>query len=279
MIFIYSVTLVFGLVVTICTLLRMQSLSSQKKIIEQSHESNSNEILTTIDHRLLIINNNLWLSRLDLLDKKVSLKLRLCGAVGGGALLLKFTGAWNLSMQELAMILLIVLVIIIVTPGILVNMGVKTRMKLLIDAIPYYIDLVAVCVQSGMTVESALRFVCDNFHEIDPNLASLMFMVVKKADVSGLQSGLEELYRSMEETEMRMFCSTLQQSVFYGTSLYENLLEISREIRELQLLDTEEKVGSLSAKMSIPLIVFIMFPIVVLIAAPGILRIMKSAVF
>lgn len=46
------------------------------------------------------------------------------------------------------------------------------------------------------------------------------------------------------------------------------------EMRELQLLKTEEMIGKISAKMSVPLILFFMFPIVIIIAAPGMMRFM-----
>ena len=124
-----------------------------------------------------------------------------------------------------------------------------------------------------------MKYIGERFGHLDANLSNLILLVVKKAEVSGLEESLNELYRSIDLTEMRMFTATLQQSVHYGTSLYENLMELSKDIRELQLLVTEEKIGSLSAKMSVPLILFIMFPITILIAAPGILRILKNGFF
>ncbi|MDN6450023.1 MAG: type II secretion system F family protein, partial [Enterobacterales bacterium] len=142
-----------------------------------------------------------------------------------------------------------------------------------------FVDLIAVCVQAGMTVESSVKFIAERSDDLDKNLADLMSHLVRRAEVSGLEEGLMDLYRSMDMTEMRMFCATLQQSVHYGTSLYENLMELSKDIRDMQLLSSEEKIGKLSAKMSVPLILFIMFPITILIAAPGILRIMQNAHF
>jgi tight adherence protein C len=43
------------------------------------------------------------------------------------------------------------------------------------------------------------------------------------------------------------------------------------------MLGLEERIGKLAAKMSVPLIVFIMIPIVILIAAPGVMRLMLNA--
>ncbi|MRE06973.1 type II secretion system F family protein, partial [Vibrio parahaemolyticus] len=42
--------------------------------------------------------------------------------------------------------------------------------------------------------------------------------------------------------------------------------------KAINMLELEEKIGKMGAKMSIPMIAFIMIPIVVLIAAPGIMR-------
>ncbi|VTR14822.1 Uncharacterised protein [Serratia fonticola] len=69
-----------------------------------------------------------------------------------------------------------------------------------------------------------------------------------------------------------MFSSTLQQSIKFGSSVYVVLLELSKEMREIQLLIIDEKVSSLAAKMSLPMILFIMFPILALVGGPGVIR-------
>lgn len=75
-----------------------------------------------------------------------------------------------------------------------------------------------------------------------------------------------------------MFCSCLLQSVHYGASLYEALSELAKDMREMQLLQVEEKIGKLSAKMSVPLVLFIMFHIVILIISPSLLRILQNGI-
>jgi tight adherence protein C len=69
---------------------------------------------------------------------------------------------------------------------------------------------------------------------------------------------------------------TLKQSLQYGSSIYGVLTTLAGDIRDVQMLTLEEKIGKLAAKMSVPLILFIMIPIVILIAAPGILRMMSN---
>lgn len=277
----YFFWIVFLLGIGICAFLLNGNLQRNKKrkIIDVREDAYGKNTASLFDYKAVIIENSPILILLQKIETSITLKLRICLGFGGVLLLGKILTFINIEMKGLAMCMLLIFVIVIVLPAMIMKPIITTRIKVMLDALPYFIDLIAVCIQSGMTVESAIKFIAQHADELDKNLATLMSYLIKRAEVSGLEEGLLDLYRSMDMTEMRMFCSTLLQSVHYGTSLYENLMELSKDIRELQLLDSEEKIGKLSAKMSVPLILFIMFPITVLIAAPGILRILKNALF
>lgn len=275
----YLTMLLLGILLVLLAIRQQQHWKKQRDIIEPKKEGKQQNQFSTIDYRALIISNSPWLTFLNELEKSLPLKARICGAIGGVLLVLTVIGVLSISMKALAMIMLFVFMIVLVLPAMMLNPAINTRIKLMMDALPYFVDLIAVCVQAGMTVESSVKFIAERSDDLDKNLADLMSHLVRRAEVSGLEEGLMDLYRSMDMTEMRMFCATLQQSVHYGTSLYENLMELSKDICDMQLLSSEEKIGKLSAKMSVPLILFIMFPITILIAAPGILRIMQNAHF
>ncbi|HCW0177399.1 TPA: type II secretion system F family protein, partial [Citrobacter freundii] len=130
------------------------------------------------------------------------------------------------------------------------------------------------CVQSGMTIENALIYISKNIQFINSDIASLLERTAIKIEVSGIVSALDQLYEEVPSAEVRMFCTTLQQSITYGASISTVLVELSKEIREMQLLSVEEKVASLSAKMAAPMILFIMFPILAIVAGPGFIRMM-----
>ncbi|HDR1201969.1 TPA: type II secretion system F family protein, partial [Pasteurella multocida] len=142
---------------------------------------------------------------------------------------------------------------------------------------PGFIDLVAVNVQTGITIDAALKQVALDFKKLNPDLTYVMLRIIRKSEITGLSQALQDLSISLPTTEIRMFCTVLQQSLNFGSSIYSHLIQLSADIRELQLLALEEKLGTLSAKMSIPLIIFIMFPIIILILAPGIMRVFTNA--
>jgi len=158
-----------------------------------------------------------------------------------------------------------------------VYLNLKTRQlqKTVSNKLPYMIDLLAVCVQTGMTIESSMNYLSNEMKDFDPDLGFLLNRTRERMQVVGLEQALDEMFERVPSNEMRSFVMTLKQSLQYGSSIYEVLTTLSSEIRAVQMLTIEEKIGKLAAKMSVPLILFIMFPIVILIAAPGVMRMMN----
>ncbi|ULN64286.1 type II secretion system F family protein [Vibrio gigantis] len=152
----------------------------------------------------------------------------------------------------------------------------KRRHQKLVSQLPYLIDLTAICVQSGMTIEASMKYLAQEMQGFDRDLAYLLNKTNHRARVVGMEEALEELYQQVPSSEMRSFVMTLTQSMQHGSSIYRMLTVLASDVREVQMLELEEKIGKLAAKMSIPLIVFILIPIVFVIAAPGVMRLMQS---
>lgn len=206
-----------------------------------------------------------------MLDKNIMAK----GIIFSSLLLILFlldaTGVYKMETDMLLLCILMIGIVVILFPSMIKNTTIKKRMKRISDDLPFIIDMMAVCVQSGMTVEKSLRYIADNTQDINTDIATLLDRTMMKTDVSGIASALEQLYQEVPSNEVRMFCSTLQQSIKYGSSIYQVLIDLSKEMREIQLLAMEEKVASLSAKMTLPMIVFIMFPLLAMVAGPGLI--------
>lgn len=249
-----------------------------KDAIEQRPESASESDEKAYDYVSVIVSLSPVISFFYSIDQKVTQKIRVLLVTFFSLLALKYLAIIDITVDALALMMGFASALIILLPGLIVKYLINNRKKTLQDALPYFVDLVAVCVQSGMTVESALKYTSLQFTPLDVNLATLITHAGKKAEVSGLEDALGCLYRAIDLLEMRMFCSCLLQSVRYGASLYEALSELAKDMREMQLLQIEEKIGKLSAKMSVPLVIFIMLPIVVLIIAPSLLRIMQNGI-
>lgn len=176
--------------------------------------------------------------------------------------------------QQLQIILVLV-VIIIIGPDLLLKSMQERRNRKVSGQLPYLLDLMAVCVQTGMTLEAALAYLGHELEEFDRDLAWVMRYTDNRSRIIGLPAALDDLATQFPSNEMCSFVNTLSQNLHHGSSIYDILVALSVNIREIQLLDTEERVGKLAAKMSVPLILLIMFPIVILITAPGVMRLMS----
>ncbi|QLB18795.1 type II secretion system F family protein [Mannheimia granulomatis] len=223
-----------------------------------------------IELELLLVNHSPLLKLLGLIDKNIKIKLF-------AILFLTFIN-YLINKDQTAFILgcAFIIVLTILIPSIVINTILKSKIKRIMNDIPGFIDLVAVNVQTGIGVESAFKQVAIDFEHLNADLTYVILRIIRKAELTNFSAALQDLAISLPTKEIRMFCTVIQQSLNFGSSLYEHLTQLSADIREMQLLVMEEKLGTLSAKMSIPLILFIMFPIIILIVAPGAMRVLPN---
>ena len=170
----------------------------------------------------------------------------------------------------------VALVAVILLPDLWLQKRQRKIIRKVSSELPYVIDLMAVCIQTGMTIENAVAYLGEELKSFDKDLAYVMRRVDSVARITNMNKALDELLEHFPTNQMQSFVYTISQSLQYGSSIYDVLTRLSASIREIEMLELEERVGKLSAKMSVPLILFIMFPIVILITAPGIMRMMAN---
>ncbi len=182
----------------------------------------------------------------------------------------------KIDLTSSMMFSLVSLIVFIIIPDVyLTNRG-KKNISRLSSKLPFLLDLMSICIRTGMTVESCLEFLAKELHDIDKSLAYTVNAVSERTRLVGIERALDEFYVLVPTNEFQSFVMTLKQNIQYGTSIAPVMSSLAAEIREIQMMNLEEKVGKMGAKISIPLIIFIMVPIIVLIAAPGIMRLLMS---
>lgn len=161
---------------------------------------------------------------------------------------------------------------VIVVPDTMLQMRRKMLISRTSAQLPYLLDMMSVCVQTGMTIEAALVYLGKELAEFDSDLCYQIKRTSDSAKIHGLEKALNDLSERIPTPPVRSFVLTIIQNLQYGTSVASVLSDLAEDMRKVQILTVEEKVGKLSAKMSVPLILFIMFPIVILILAPSIMQ-------
>ena len=256
---------------------RKQRANKVKKLINFSKvDSNKKNILTygtnLIETQLdkTFKKNSKLVSISSELDNKV--KAFLFVVIASPVLIANYMGWMKLDNQMLMIVLLAILGVIVIVPSRVQTAISQRRFRRISNDIPYCIDLLAVCIQSGMTVEASLAYISHKMEVINKDLSSLLIRTVLRADVSGINAALEQLSGEVVNEEVRMMCSALLQSTKFGSSIYAVLIDLSKEIRQMQLLAMEEKVAALSTKMTFPMIAFILFPLIAIVAGPVLIK-------
>ncbi|MEZ9578410.1 type II secretion system F family protein [Vibrio sp. 10N.261.55.C5] len=183
--------------------------------------------------------------------------------------LLFFVWIMDIAIETKFILAVISLITAVLLPDLILSLKQKAVVRKISINLPYLLDMMSVCVQTGMTIEASFAYLSKELENFDRDLC---YQIKKTSDfgkIQGIDKALYNLSERVPSPEMSSFVLTIIQNIQYGSSISMILSDLAEDMRKMQLLTVEEKMGKLSAKMSIPLILLIMMPIVVLILAPG----------
>ncbi len=127
---------------------------------------------------------------------------------------------------------------------------------------PDFLDLLVICVEAGIGVDSAIQRVGRDLARDFPSLSrNLRFMSLESRAGRSIRDALDNLAWRLGIDEARSFATLIQQSEELGTSLVQSLRVYADEMRAKRLARAEEKAHALPVKLVVPLALFI-FPVI-----------------
>ena len=144
-------------------------------------------------------------------------------------------------------------------------------------AFPDALDLLLICVESGMSIEAAFRKVSQEIGSQSIPLAEELTLTT--AELSYLQDrkvAYENLARRTDLEGVRAVCVALQQSERYGTPLGQTLRVMAQENRDMRMSEAEKKAAALPPKLTVPMIVFFLPVLFVVILGPAAIKVMAT---
>lgn len=191
-------------------------------------------------------------------------------------------GAWMMAQQlELNGVGLAQGVAMAIVCGIVIDRALDWRVDVVRQEIarntPDALDLMVVCVNSGLPLEETFRTVGEEMRTISPALArEWLYTATEISVLDSPYRALDNLDERIALPEVNNMVVTMSQALKFGTPMSEALKLIASDSRQYHLLELEEWVGKIPAKMSFPLVVFIMLPVVVIIVAPVVLSLFNT---
>jgi tight adherence protein C len=152
-----------------------------------------------------------------------------------------------------------------------------TRRQLSIKrAFPDALDLLLICVESGMSIEAAFRKVSEEIGSQSVPLAEEFTLTT--AELSYLpdrRQAYENLGQRTGLEGVKAVCLALQQAERYGTPLATTLRVLAQENRDMRMSEAEKKAAGLPPKLTVPMIVFFLPVLFVVILGPAAIRVMS----
>jgi tight adherence protein C len=161
-------------------------------------------------------------------------------------------------------------------PNMFVENLVQRRQTSIKNAFPDALDMLLICVQSGMSVEAGFGKVASEVGSQSLELAEELSLTT--AELSYLQErrqAFENLGKRTGIAGIKAVATALIQAERYGTPVGQALRVMARENRDMRMAEAEKKAAALPPKLTVPMIVFFLPVLFVVILGPAIIQVFK----
>src|SRR3989440_2179163 len=144
-------------------------------------------------------------------------------------------------------------------------------------AFPDALDLLLICIESGMSIETAFRRVSGEI--VTQSVALSEEFILTTAELSYLQDrkvAYENLAKRTGLEGVKSVCLALQQSERYGTPLGQSLRVMAQENRDMRMSEAEKKAASLPPKLTVPMILFFLPVLFIVILGPSGIKVAET---
>jgi len=159
-------------------------------------------------------------------------------------------------------------------PNLFLSNMISKRQLSIRRAFPDALDLLLICVESGMSIEAAFKKVAAEIGSQSVPLAEELALTT--AELSYLQErrqAYENLAKRTNLDGVKSICMALQQAERYGTPLAQTLRVLAQENRDMRMSEAEKKAAALPPKLTVPMILFFLPVLFVVIMGPAGIRV------
>jgi tight adherence protein C len=136
--------------------------------------------------------------------------------------------------------------------------------------LPDALDLLVICAEAGLTVDTAFNRVAKELGRGFPELADeFALTAIELGFLTERRMAFENLAYRINLDNIKGVVTTMIQTEKYGTPLASALRVLSAEFRNERMMRAEEKAARLPAIMTVPLILFILPTLFIVILGPA----------
>ncbi|WP_018998003.1 type II secretion system F family protein [Hirschia maritima] len=192
-------------------------------------------------------------------------------------LYLKFVNDFDLNFQLQMCVVMFGAAAGFYAPNMYLTNRADKRKASIMKAFPDSLDMMLICVESGMSIEAAFARVGEEVGTASVELAEELGLTT--AELSYLQERRQAYINLAERTNhpgIKSVATALVQAEKYGTPMGVALRTMAKENRELRELEAEKKAAALPAKLTVPMIVFFLPVLFIVIGTPAYIQIKEN---
>jgi len=157
-------------------------------------------------------------------------------------------------------------------PRIVLDRLVLRRQRAIERSLPDALDLLVICTNAGLGLNSALQRVAEELAMVAPEIADELRLTSHELQISSdTVTVLERLADRVKIESVDSLVSTLIQSRQYGTAITQALRVLARSERTARLMRLEEQAAKLAVKITIPMMIFILPTVLIVGAGPAVI--------
>ena len=138
------------------------------------------------------------------------------------------------------------------------------------------IDLLVVCSEAGMGLESALERVAEEMNRSNPAMARVLYGLLHDLLILPNRRDAFEKMGTTSSDGLRRFGTMVSQSLQYGTPLSQALRSIATELRRESITKLEERAHKLGAKLTAPMVIFMLPAMFIIMGTSSYLHLIAS---
>jgi tight adherence protein C len=161
------------------------------------------------------------------------------------------------------------------SPNLFLRNRIQRRQLSIKRGFPDALDLLLICIESGMSVEAAFQKVSDEIGAQSIELAEeLKLTTAELSYLPDRRQAYDNLAKRVGLEGVKAVCLALQQAERYGTPLGATMRVLAQENRDMRMSEAEKKAAGLPPKLTVPMILFFLPVLFVVILGPAAIKVM-----
>lgn len=167
-----------------------------------------------------------------------------------------------------------------ILPNLILSSKTSKRQMSIQQAFPDALDLMLICVESGMSVEAAFKRVANEIGGTSPPLAEELGLTTAELSFLQVRTQAYDNFAARTGLDGVKACAlALSQAEKVGTPVGSALRVMAQENRAIRMNKAEQKAASLPPKLTVPMILFFLPVLFIIIISPAIIQLVEKDVF